>query len=203
MDELIRRSDAARMPMEAYEAVLKEIQTAEEIGDPAISEIFGMIKKISRNYVANVMEAPTAGGTDEALLWRALHQYGEHAQVDVMVEEMAELTKALMKLRRAQMDKMLCDGSLVSTAEEEIADVQIMLDQMKLLFPGWVHWMPRKLERLERRIEEARRERAYQEDDPRGDAGDRVQAAGGNGAAVRGRHGGDGEAPQGQDPGGG
>lgn len=37
-----------------------------------------------------------------ALLTRAIRTYGEPAQIDMAIEEMAELTKALCKIKRAQ-----------------------------------------------------------------------------------------------------
>ena len=35
------------------------------------------------------------------IMLRAIHRYGEAAQIDMAVEEMAELTKALCKVKRA------------------------------------------------------------------------------------------------------
>lgn len=67
-----------------------------------------------------------------ALLDRAITTYGAPAQMDMAVEEMAELTKALCKIKRAQ------DGCEVTAAIgnviEEMADVQIMLDQLRIIF---------------------------------------------------------------------
>lgn len=64
---------------------------------------------------------------EENILLRAIVEYGAEAQTDMMIEEMSELTKALLKHRRKESEKTL-DNIL-----EEIADVQIMLDQMKLI----------------------------------------------------------------------
>lgn len=62
------------------------------------------------------------------IMLRAIHRYGEAAQIDMAVEEMAELTKALCKVKRAT------TTAAVSNVIEEIADVQIMLDQLRLIF---------------------------------------------------------------------
>lgn len=70
---------------------------------------------------------------------------GQQAQIDMMLEEMAELSKALLKLRRAKKHEITEPLFLVKNVEEEIADVQIVLNQMKLLFPGWGIWMQAKL----------------------------------------------------------
>ena len=64
---------------------------------------------------------------DENILLQAIAEYGAEAQTDMMIEEMSELTKALLKHRRKESKETL-DNIL-----EEIADVQIMLDQMKLI----------------------------------------------------------------------
>lgn len=67
-----------------------------------------------------------------ALLDRAITAYGAPAQMDMAVEEMAELTKALCKVKRATHGATTT--AAVSNVIEEIADVQIMLDQLRLIF---------------------------------------------------------------------
>lgn len=64
---------------------------------------------------------------EENILLQAIVEYGAEAQTDMMIEEMSELTKALLKHRRKESEKTLYN------ILEEIADVQIMLDQMKLI----------------------------------------------------------------------
>ena len=67
-----------------------------------------------------------------ALLDRAITAYGAPAQMDMAVEEMAELTKALCKIKRAQAG---CEvTAAIGNVIEEMADVQIMLDQLRLIF---------------------------------------------------------------------
>lgn len=71
-------------------------------------------------------------GKRHALLTRAVDTYGQAAQMDMAVEEMAELTKALCKVKRAAPG---CETTAaVSNVFEEIADVQIMLDQLRIIF---------------------------------------------------------------------
>ena len=60
------------------------------------------------------------------VLQRALDTYGSSMQIVVMMEEMSELQKELCKNLRGR-------GSIEHIAEE-IADVEIMLEQMKMLF---------------------------------------------------------------------
>lgn len=57
--------------------------------------------------------------------------YDQDAQVDMLIEEMSELTKALLKNRRArkgQTDTPV--RATVNAIEEEVADVMIMLHQI-------------------------------------------------------------------------
>ena len=66
------------------------------------------------------------------IMTRAIQHFGETAQIDMAVEEMAELTKALCKVKRATPGATTT--AAIANAIEEIADVQIMLDQLRLIF---------------------------------------------------------------------
>lgn len=68
----------------------------------------------------------------------ALKAWGVQKQLDMMVEEMAELTQAIMKYKRANGKKGLID------VMKEGVDVDIMLMQIQLLFPP-EHWLSEKL----------------------------------------------------------
>ena len=59
----------------------------------------------------------------------ALNLYGGQAQITMVFEEMAELQDALCKFLRGRVD-----GNTLANIAEEIADVGIMLDQMKIEF---------------------------------------------------------------------
>lgn len=85
------------------------------------------------------------------IMLRAIHRYGEAAQIDMAVEEMAELTKALCKVKRATPGATTT--AAIANVIEEIADVQIMLDQLRLIFARSTDEVEEeKLRRLERRI---------------------------------------------------
>ena len=73
----------------------------------------------------------------ETIHQRALSEYGAQNQHLKLIEEMSELTQAILKR---------------TNVAEEIADVQIVLDQMKILYPEWKSWEQIKLERLNERI---------------------------------------------------
>ena len=87
-----------------------------------------------------------------ALLTRAIRTYGEPAQIDMAIEEMAELTKALCKIKRAQAG---CEvTAAIDNVVEEMADVQIMLDQLRIIFHRSTEEVEEaKLERLKNRLD--------------------------------------------------
>lgn len=82
-----------------------------------------------------------------ALLDRAITTYGAPAQMD-----MAELTKALCKVKRVS-----CAAEAKAVLEnvvEEMADVQIMLDQLRIIFHRSTEEVEEaKLERLKNRLD--------------------------------------------------
>lgn len=85
---------------------------------------------------------------ESAVLQRALDTYGSLPQIVMVFEEMSELQKELCKYLRGR-------GSFEHIAEE-IADVEIMLEQMKMLFccaDDVRDWRRRKVERLKARLD--------------------------------------------------
>lgn len=85
--------------------------------------------------------------TKEDLYDKTIFLRGEKAQICMMFEEMSELQKELCKSIRGKQN--------TSTIAEEIADVEIMLEQMKLLFgieKEVEEFKNYKLERLAKRL---------------------------------------------------
>ena len=107
--------------------------------------------------LAEMKEACDRASYDERIMRQAIETYGVQAQCDVAVEEMAELTKAIMKLRRVA-DEYEKTQSALENLLEEIADVDIMIDQLKIMWgPKQVEeYRRKKLERLERRLNDDR-----------------------------------------------
>lgn len=81
------------------------------------------------------------------ILQEAIDHYGEESQLDMAIEEMSELTKAICKYKRLKgkmtlnpvtgekikndyYDFFVC----LDNAYEEIADVYIMLEQLMMMF---------------------------------------------------------------------
>ena len=86
--------------------------------------------------------------TEQEILCMALDTYGSEAQTLMVMEEMAELQKELCKHARGKDN--------IHSIAEEIADVQIMLEQMILLHGcrEVVHtYREMKVQRLRKRLE--------------------------------------------------
>lgn len=87
---------------------------------------------------------------DFVLLEECIRIYGKRSQVDMAIEEMSELTKALLKERRIP-DEYLSTEHIA----EEMADVIIMLEQLMLIFDNVAEIQRQiflKLERQRKRI---------------------------------------------------
>ena len=85
------------------------------------------------------------------ILVRAIATYGEESQIDMAIEEMAELTKALCKLKRAKTtaERDAAIGNII----EETADVQITIDQINIIVKNDTEAMQKfKLQRLDKRL---------------------------------------------------
>lgn len=69
------------------------------------------------------------------VLKAAISTYGKEAQIDMAIEEMSELTKALLKYRRAKGKTADIEhGRLRSNIIEEAADVLIMVAQILMIY---------------------------------------------------------------------
>lgn len=96
--------------------------------------------------------------TNEQLLKRALDLWGSPTQIDILIEEMSELTHALLKARRSESVNGLSWDVL-----EELVDVEICLAQLHLMFKQnmsseiqdlYNREYSRKMTRLESRIKQ-------------------------------------------------
>lgn len=82
------------------------------------------------------------------VLQRALDTYGSTLQIAMVFEEMSELQKELCKYLRGKYSP--------ASIAEEIADVEIMIEQMKMLFccaEDVRNERRRKVERLKERLD--------------------------------------------------
>lgn len=85
--------------------------------------------------------------SETEVLKKAIDYYGIAMQLTVAIEEMAELQKELTKAIRG--------SPCAQNIAEEIADVEIMISQLKLIFGLQFQveeWREKKIERLQRRM---------------------------------------------------
>lgn len=90
------------------------------------------------------------------LLERVITANGINKQLDVAIEELSELLQAICKIKRREPDECLNEDYLINLAEE-MADVEIILAELKLLFDNEDNvkeWKNYKLDRLEKRLKE-------------------------------------------------
>ena len=91
--------------------------------------------------------------TDKELFEKTIEHYGVKNQIVKSIEEMSELTKALCKYFE-NTDKRM-EPIILDAIDEEMADVEIMLEQLHLIFNNDEQVASRrkdKIERLDRRI---------------------------------------------------
>lgn len=91
---------------------------------------------------------------EQELYKRALKYWGNNAQIDMMIEEASELIVALQHYKRINTLSRELLVEMESHVCEEIADTQIMLNQMKIIFnkEEIAKWRYNKLCRLVERI---------------------------------------------------
>jgi hypothetical protein len=82
---------------------------------------------------------------EKTIYERALEKWGMETQIKICIEELAELIQTLIKHGRK------INGSTIDDIAEEIADVELMIEQMKFAFD--IHkdveeWKHEKIERL-------------------------------------------------------
>ena len=82
----------------------------------------------------------------------AVKKFGMDKQVDIAIEEMAKLTKALLKHRRARdCETVVKSGDNI---REEMEDVRIMLAQLDCIFGRSPQWAEKKLAHLKELVED-------------------------------------------------
>lgn len=96
---------------------------------PYGKEVYGTVELLEE--AAEYIEMLSCNKNRDAVFRRCICDYGTDSQMDMAVEEMSELTKALLKWRRA-------NGAELTAARDcivdELADVRIMCRQMEILF---------------------------------------------------------------------
>lgn len=85
---------------------------------------------------------------EQEILKKAVETYGEESQIDMAIEECSELIQALCKYKRAKHGASLIKS--LENVAEEMADVEIMMAQLKLIFKNNLVVEAVKAEKLKR-----------------------------------------------------
>lgn len=89
----------------------------------------------------------------EEKIHRIANYYGADSQLDQTIEEIAELTVAIRKFKRNRCNNITDKVSLLYNLSGEIADVEIILEQLKYLLPFVEEDVEKiKVEKLDRQI---------------------------------------------------
>ena len=91
----------------------------------------------------------------------AVQKFGMDAQIDMAIEEMTELTKALLKHRRARKYDHSVTPSIKTSdnIQEEMEDVRIMLAELDCIFGRSPQWAEKKLAHLKELVKDDPEER--------------------------------------------
>jgi len=92
---------------------------------------------------------------DDEIYNEALDAWGHNAQMDVTIEELSELIKAIIKHRRYPTEEKAFEMA------EELGDVHIMIKQLEISmsreYPDFIYWksgsMQSKLKKISSRLE--------------------------------------------------
>jgi len=94
---------------------------------------------------------------EKRIMLKAVHKWGEYLQVVVTAEELAELQKELLKILREWDGAPLRKSILRLSLIEEMADVEIMIDQIKVMIecePEVANMRELKLTRVKEMLDE-------------------------------------------------
>lgn len=106
---------------------MSRITERDERGNAQIVEYYNIKEATDKLAAYEDMGIPAI---DTGVLTNALTTYGGDTQVDMMIEEMSELTKALLKLRRKRHSGIDYFKPEKNDVIKEMADVYIVLLQM-------------------------------------------------------------------------
>lgn len=96
---------------------------------PTGTEIEGTVELLEEaaDYIEKICDKESR----DRVFRRCICDYGSSSQIDVTIEEMSELIKALLKWKRADLDGLATGTEAII---DELADVRIMARQMEILF---------------------------------------------------------------------
>lgn len=139
-----------------------EIQPLTNIESEAIDKAIEILEKL--NEIARFFNCKESEKMDSnELLKKTIAINGTNKQLDVAVEELSELIQAVCKIKRYGLTR----GEYIDNLAEEIADVSIILDELKIMFDLDYYvdqWQESKIKRLQKRLDLSRERRPDVED---------------------------------------
>lgn len=96
---------------------------------PTGREVDGTVELLEE--AAEFIEKISDNESRDRVFRRCICDYGNNPQIDMAIEEMSELMKALLKWRRAEGAELTAARDCIV---DELADVRIMARQMEILF---------------------------------------------------------------------
>lgn len=96
--------------------------------------------------------------TKQTVYEQALRTFGYHTQEDMCIEELAEAIHAICKIKRIRSSMNIVPVEHAIALAEEIADVEIMIEQMKSLHDLYEKVESCKMSKL-RRLKQAIKEK--------------------------------------------
>lgn len=138
-----------RRAIEILDPEHRELYYEREGGLEEVTEACRMGMEALKAQLVAAGNAETAAQWEMAIYEDAVKRWGDKAQILMAVEEMAELTKALLKYLRYG-----ARPEVLEAVAEERADVEIMLNQLHVIFGDCSKWECIKLSRLELRLAE-------------------------------------------------
>lgn len=146
----------------------KEVKHVAELLGVPVSSVFHAVEALGTNkreevygYIKKEKEGLMGPKTDSVnIIEKAVETFGIDCQIEMLVEECSEVILAVQKLKRKSHYQYypVTPQELHSyeNIHEELADLSIMLDQMKVIFSveKIMAYRSEKLARLEQRIAE-------------------------------------------------
>jgi hypothetical protein len=132
------------------------IDRAIEILDPTHREQYDGIEEVNEacrmgmDALLTLKEAQenSSAQREMAIYEAAVAKFGEIAQIDQAIEEMAELSVALNKYKRFVKFGHGDKAEVLDNIAQERADVEIMLNQLHVIFGDCSEWACAKLDKL-------------------------------------------------------
>lgn len=136
------------------------MRALDELGTNKRQEVYDYIKKQKEEVIESNTVFDSKALYDQMRFLQvtkeATEVFDPEGQIDMLIEEMAEVTQAICKWRRKRWTHMPEDDHTLNNLHEELADLSIVLQQMDSIFDSKkiADWRRKKINRLTNKINE-------------------------------------------------